>query len=136
MSGVPLGDSGLRKRYAVLVLLLCVAAGCASIVAFEHYRPAFLDWVISEPQLMSDRINLVLLLAAIALAAPLLGAGAYLWRFGSNARRAGRFPIKTSPSGCDREGLLRGIAIFLIMVTGGLLVTIWQLSQLLRSQAP
>jgi len=140
MQATRLANSASYKRNAMLVLLLSLAFGSAAILAYGWYWSVFLNFLVSEPEKLPERINLVLFIAAVALSAPLVCVGAYLWRLGS--REGGAGGILTGVGQAEerahtsRASFLKSLGAFLMFAAGGFLVILWQLSQLFWQQAP
>jgi len=147
MNEVKRADPTAHRRPAVLWMVVCAAAGAAAILAVERYRPAFQAWVLSEPEKTSDRINLVLGLAAFLLSTPLLGLGVYLWILGGRAGRGQQLPPAGPPVICDppdlraraaitRGRILKAVAVCAIAAGSLLIAMFWRLSDLFGRQAP
>jgi len=91
MSEIQKADPKARRR-AVLSVVIGTIVGAAFILGFESYRAALQEWILSEPGKVSDRLNLVFLVAACVLSAPLLVFGAYIWVLGARVTRARQYP--------------------------------------------
>ena len=76
------------RRQALAVVVIGACAGALLIAAFERYRVPLKDWALADPA----RAQLVLLLLAVLLLAPLLAFSAYLWRLGQRVLRAREYP--------------------------------------------
>ena len=91
MTDVRKADPAARQQ-VVLFLVVGVFVGALLIVAFERYRIPLRDWVLAEPGASVQRVNLVFLLLAALLLAPLLAFAVYLWSLGGRVLRAREFP--------------------------------------------
>jgi hypothetical protein len=80
------------RRQAVLLVLAGACLGALLIVVLERYRIPLRDWVLANPGASAHRRQLVVLLLAVALFAPLLAFGAYLWSLGGKVARTREFP--------------------------------------------
>jgi hypothetical protein len=91
MTDVQRADPAARQQTVRLVTLSALV-GTVLIIGFERYRTPLRDWLVSEPEAMAHRVNLVFLLSAAVLSAPPLAFAIYLWSLGAKVLRARQFP--------------------------------------------
>ena len=91
MTDIRRADPALRRN-VVLALVCAAVAGSLLLAAFERYDAALRGWLLSEPGEFAQRVELVFVILAVALCAPLLVLAACLWSFGGKIVRAGAYP--------------------------------------------
>jgi hypothetical protein len=91
MDEIQKADPAARRR-AALVIVFGTAAGALMIAGFGYFRDAFHGWLTSDPAETAFRARLAIGVAAVLLAAPLVGFAACLWLLGAKILRAQRFP--------------------------------------------
>jgi len=135
LPGVSAADwVGARRRTAFIVVI-GAAVGAALIAPAHRLAPA----------LAGARPALVLAVLGVLSVAPLLGAAAYLWRFGARALAAGRFPppgtvmIRHSPAlvgepARRRARIAQAFAALLGVAGVVLAALLWRLSALLPAR--
>jgi hypothetical protein len=81
----------MRLR-AIVLVAAAVPVGLGLIYLVDTYRPLLEDWIAGNSEGAAARIKLAFAVVAFAIAGPLLGFSAYLWRFGRQVVEAARFP--------------------------------------------
>jgi hypothetical protein len=104
------------RRQAVQLVLAGACFGAVLILLFERYRIPLRDWVLANPGSSAQRTQLVILLLAVTLFAPLLALGGYLWSLGARE---------------SRGGLLRMLGISCSIACAVLFALLWRLVSVL-----
>ncbi len=92
MTDVQKADPAARRQ-AMGFVVVGTLLGALLIGGLELYRAPLLEWLQSEPELLTHRLNLVFILAAVVGSAPLFALAVYLWSLGGRVMRAERFPL-------------------------------------------
>jgi hypothetical protein len=100
----------------VQLVLAGACFGAVLILLFERYRIPLRDWVLANPGSSAQRTQLVILLLAVTLFAPLLALGGYLWSLGARE---------------SRGGLLRMLGISCSIACAVLFALLWRLVSVL-----
>lgn len=138
-------DPAFRRRI-IIVLLIGMFVGALLIVGFEQYRTQLREWILSEPGAVAQRANLILLVLAAFLLAPLLGLAVYLWSLGEKVLRTREFPppgfrvirdtpVITGESAVSRGRLLEALALACVVVSVSLGLLLWRLASSLSGHA-
>jgi hypothetical protein len=132
------------RRLAIVVLVAGTCAGGLLIAAFERYRGALVDWVRADSARTAERIELIFVLFALLLSAPLVAMAVYLSSLGGRAVRAGEFPppgfrvIRDTPivsgdQAVSRGRWLQGAAVMLTAVSVVMGLLVWRLASLFHA---
>ncbi len=143
MTEIQKADPWARRR-AVITLVVVALIGGATLLLFEHFRPALEDWIGQDPAHRAPRVA-VFLAGFVALSSvPLLAFAVYLWRFGGRVVAAERFPppgfavvrdtpVLRGPTARGRGRLARTMAGSLALLACIAPVIIWWLLKTLAS---
>jgi len=82
-------DAGFR-RVAFVLLGAAVCAGGLLLALFDRYQTPLANWIVAGRS--TGRVELVFVVFAVLLAAPLAGMAAYLWSLGSRSVAVQEFP--------------------------------------------
>jgi hypothetical protein len=119
-----------------------IAAACVGavlIAAFERYRIPLRDWLLADPDASAQRAQLVMLIFAVLLLAPLLAFAAWLWSLGERVVRAREFPppglrlirdtaVVNGEKAISRGRLLKALAIGFAFAALVLAVLLWRVT--------
>jgi hypothetical protein len=144
MSEIQKADSQARRRVN-LVLAIGTVIGALLIASFGYFRDAFHGWLTSDPAETAFRAMLAIGVAAVLLAAPLVGFAAYLWLLGAKVLRAQRFPppglavvrdtpVVIGPAAVTRGHVMQVVAVCLGVSAAVLCLFFWRLIGTLGAQ--
>jgi hypothetical protein len=129
------------RRLALSIVVLGTLAGAGLIIAAGAARPVLEAWVAANPR---SRLSVVLWLMVLLTSAPAILMAVHLWRLGSRAVRARRFPppglrvvratVVLTGEAASRRGRLLQIFAGALATSGILLgLTLWRLIAVLSS---
>ena len=129
----------VARRRTVLIVLAGMLIGGLVISSFEHYRPRLERWLVSEPELLPERMATVTAALAFVTVVPLLMFAIRLWTAAAKARRYQRYPpegervVRDTPvlrggAAVARGRTLQGLAIALVVFAIGFALALWRLA--------
>ncbi len=138
MSKVRKADPVLRRRMVLFVASAAVV-GALLISLLERYRDPLRYWILADPELSAQRLNIIIILLAVLFLAPLIGFAAYLWSLGGRILRAREFPppglrvirdtrVVTGEAAVSRGHWLRLLAVGCVTAGFALGVLFWRLA--------
>jgi hypothetical protein len=82
-----------RARTIVIAAVVTVVLiGVVILALGDSWRAALIAWILRDPAKSRSRVVFVSIALAAAVILPVVGAAAYLWRFGVRVVRDRRFP--------------------------------------------
>ena len=82
---------GALRRFFVHVAIALIG-GMALIALMQVAQPELLRWASADPAATRTRAQLIIVVLAILVAAPVIGAAVYMLRLGRRITREQRFP--------------------------------------------
>ena len=86
---------GARRR-VLIHLGIAGLAGVVMLMLLQAAQPAVVNWVLSDPESTRTRAQLVIVVLAALVLAPVVGMAIYMWRLGAAILREDRFPPERS----------------------------------------
>lgn len=128
----------LARRLALTLVAVGFVVAALLLWGLNAGGPAIADWLRAEPSAIVFRARMLLLTLAIIMVGPPVGAGVYLWRFGSRVVSSNRFPppgtrlvqdmlVLTGAAAQSRGRLARGAGFILIAAGCVMAVLLWRL---------
>jgi len=132
------------RRLAIIIVVAGTCAAAFVIGLLGRSRDALADWVRADAGRSAQRIELILVVFALLLSAPLVAMAAYLTSLGGRAVRAREFPppgfrvIRDTPiiNGDDavsRGRWLQGAAVILTAAAVAMGLLFWRLAALFHA---
>ena len=129
-----------------MLVVVGALVGSLFIVGFDRYRAPLLEWFLSDPEVLVDRLRFFFILAAVSGSAPLLALAVYVWTFGGKVIRAQRFPppghrvyrdtpILEGDKALARARGFKRFAVFLGVASALLWCAFWRLASALVERA-
>ena len=134
MPEIQAADPKARRKLLIIVAGATVLGGFA-ILAFEMSNPSMVEWLLKDPDRVTNKINSLLVVFAV-FALPALIAAVYLWRVGRSSAINSRYPppgvavIRDTPvvrgSKARTQGrLIQFLSLLLAAVAVGMPVSLW-----------
>lgn len=129
----------VRRRAVLLAALIVIAA----ILLSESYLPILEQWIWSDPERIVERVRTVLMALILLTTVPLVILAVYFFILGRRIHRSKRFPLEDQRLVRDtvilhgkqamfRGRVLQGMAVALVLLSGGLAVALWRLASMIE----
>jgi hypothetical protein len=80
------------RTIVIAAVVTVVLIGVVILALGDSWRGALIAWILRDPAKSRSRVVFVSIALAAAVILPVVGAAAYLWRFGIRVVRDRRFP--------------------------------------------